>query len=201
MSDMGDTLPDDPAFYTSPHSEAVLIAIGRFITAWAAIEGALPMHVARLIATNDPSNPKAFAHTQYLRATAALMGTAASAALTQLQNLAPARKDEIKKAGDAILGIKPKRDAVAHSVSGPTDSGDTQFHGFGASRVKMGTDKFYSVEQIDGWCDSLKKHAREIDSIVSDITGWRWKDIAADQERWLASLPKTASETPGNPLH
>lgn len=190
---MSDILPDDPTFYTSPHSPETLAAIGRLITAWAAIETALPMQVGKLIATLDPGDMTAFAHTPYLRATAALMGTSAKAALTQIQNLAPARKDEIKKAAETILDIKRHRDAVAHSLSGRDEGDSTRFHGFGASRVRMGTDKIYSVEEMDGWCNELKASARLIDTVITEITGWKWKDIDEDRERWLAGLPRPAA--------
>ena len=148
------------------------------------------MQVARLIAGQDPHAPGTFAHAPFIWATAALMGTPAKAALTQIQNLSADRKADLKKARDAILTIKPYRDAIAHSLSGPSDEGKTQFHGFGASRVRMGTDKFYTVEQMDGWCHELKTRAREIDTIVTDVIGWKWKNIDEDRQRWLAGLPR-----------
>ena len=54
----------------------------------------------------------------------------------------------------------------------------------------MGTDKFYTVEQMDGWCHELKTRAREIDTIVTDVIGWKWKNIDEDRQRWLAGLPR-----------
>lgn len=192
---MSDIPPDDPAFYASPHADETLIAIGRFITAWAGIETALPMQVARLIAGQDPSAPGTFAHAPFLWAASALMGTSAKAALTQIQNLCSGRKEDLKKASGEILKIKPFRDAVAHSLSGTVEDGTTRFHGFGASRAKMGTDKIYTDKQMDEWSRALIFNARTIDEIVTEHIGWSWKDIETDRERWRASFPEGEVKT------
>jgi hypothetical protein len=188
MSDTDAPLPDNPDFYTSPLKLDAQAAIGRFITAWAAVEFVIPWHVAKLIASADLDEGEGFPHAPLIRGVAALSGTPASAALMQLRNLAVQRKDEIKAAADKILSIKPKRDAVAHSLAGARGADVTMFDSFGASRVNMGSSKPYSVADMDRWCHELKSNARKIDTIVSELTGWTWKRIQEDQPRWLQSL-------------
>lgn len=181
---MSDPLPDSAEFYTSVHSNDVLIAIGHFITTWASVEMAIPMQVARLIAsgTNPDTGARTYSATAYMKAAAALIGTPAKASLTQLENLAWGRGDDIKKCADKIIGIKPKRDAVAHSLAAP-EGGTTRFHGFGASRIRMGTDKIYSVKEMNSWASILATQSREIDGIVTEMTGITWKQTAEECER------------------
>jgi len=115
--------------------------------------------------------------------------------------LAHVRKDEIKKAADVIRTIKAKRDAIAHSTSGATETDVTVFGGRGASRVKMGTDKLYSVSQLNGWCDKLKANCRTIDEIITDITRWSWTRIEEDLHKWQQRLDERAAEIKASRPH
>lgn len=168
-----------------------------FITGWAVVEAALPMQVARLIAARRYEGPHVFDQVAFLRSGVALLGTSASAALNQIENLAPSRKDEIRQAAEKIRDIKKKRDIVVHSPASPTVTDITLFLGLGASRVGMGTNKPYSVGDLKRWCNELKSAARKIDAIVTDLTGWRWKRIEEDQQRFSQAIDEMEQKTRG----
>lgn len=186
---MNDVISDNPDIYQSPLSSEMQAAVGRIITCWSSVESALCNQVARIIALHPDAAAQAFEydHQTYVKASAVCVGISAKAALTQIQNLIQTRAAEIKPHANKILKIKVKRDAIAHSLSGYQSDDIVLLNGFRGSAVNMGTDKAFSITEIDNWCNALKSNSRAIDKIITDSMGWSNERMRIAGEQWLQS--------------
>lgn len=118
-------------------------------------------------------------------------GTSSKAALAQLVNLTSPKEAisaRLKTLSHKLLKIKLKRDALAHMVTVGESAKSVRLKFLGASRVDVWSSFVYSIDEIDRWTHKIAKHAREIESLTHEFSGWDSKRYSADQEQWIQSL-------------
>lgn len=163
--------------YKSPLSTEVQAAVGRVVTAWAAMEHTFKVHIARLIAITVEEDGTAELNSEALIKSLYLAGAGGfDGMLKQTWNLAKLFDEEsakaIKSAGDRISEVKAHRDALCHSVTNQTEPNQITIRSISASRAKPFVDKTYSVAEMDAWCEKIVKNSRIIDAEVAKCTGW-----------------------------
>lgn len=196
---MSEVSPDNPSFYESPLSTEVLAAIGRLITCWAGIETALPLQIGRLVAIGPDLDTGRLAIDQpsYTKAAAAFGGTNPRAAVMQIRNLLAvfdsreATTAAAKKAGERLIALFERRNEIAHQVAEQGKSRHSlRLRCLQASKGSMWMEKHYTIDEIDAWTNELKEQARTIDALITSATGYTWKQIEEDRERFIQARAK-----------
>jgi hypothetical protein len=178
------TTPLSVAEYTSPLPINVQAAIGRFITSWSRIEHVLALQVGRLAATHVDYGGPGFNIEAFLRCSLLAGGTHPRALTAQIVTLAQIHRYRhhaaLKAAGDKLLKVRERRDDVAHLLATPKGPNSFSLKAMAGSKSKPFIEKIFTVDDLDQWCAKLRAHSMEIDSRVTEITGWSWTHISEE---------------------
>jgi hypothetical protein len=86
----------------------------------------------------------------------------------------------LKAAGDKLLKVRERRDDVAHLLATPKGPNSFSLKAMAGSKSKPFIEKIFTVDDLDQWCAKLRAHSMEIDSRVTEITGWSWTHISEE---------------------